>query len=111
MRKINFIIVHSDENPFHRSYHYIINKDHTITHEVPDFLSIFTAEGLYQSSISICLSGEAPHSEEQYRLLKEISYKLLESYKLSRIDLVAHKSLNKNTECPGFDLNEIIMRY
>jgi len=98
---------------YHIGYHYVILPDGTVQSGRPEHCQGAHAEG-YNSYIGICLVGDFssrdnPNGERgltvptaaQMRALTDLCRSLSERYHIPVGQILAHKDVNPNTECPG----------
>jgi hypothetical protein len=97
---------------YHIGYHYVILPDGTVQRGRPESCRGAHARG-YNSYLGICLIGDFSQNNqagnngpetptvEQMRALAELIHQLQKRYHLSSDNIVRHRDLDPQTECPG----------
>lgn len=131
MRRIEKIIIHCSATPPHMDigvseidawhkqrgfkgcgYHYVIRKNGEIQRGREDAEIGAHVKGYNAKSIGICLVGgldknnkaKDTRTKEQTESLKALVFRLLSTYEGAEV--LGHRDLNKNKECPCFDVKE-----
>ena len=125
MRDITRIVIHHSDSPAGRGddaetihhwhldrgwsgigYHHVITETGEVQNGRPHYWEGAHVRGFNEGSIGICLIGSGDFNHAQLKALKGLLRYLVKDYPDAVI--VGHRDLDPNTECPGFDVRDIV---